>query len=407
MLNQKKIKIDDYNYNLPGEKIAFVPKTERDTSKLLVYNMNDKTITDSTFEQLNDFLNPDMMLIFNNSRVIHARLLVHNTTGAAIEIFCLEPILPTSELTHALAVTKQTTWKCLVGNAKRWKSPLTISLIINDKPVTITAIKGERLDDAFEVQFCWDDEQVTFAEWVEVYGKMPLPPYIKRAAEKSDEIRYQTVYAKVDGSVAAPTAGLHFSDKLLSKIKQNGIKTDYVTLHVGAGTFKPVTAEEIGEHFMHSEQIVIDRNMIQRLVNQLDKKIIAVGTTVARSLESLFIIGAKLYLQLPQPFHINQWEYYENSNIQQVTTSVALNALIDFMKDNDLEFITASTQLMIVPSYQHRLIKGIITNFHQPKSTLLLLIASILGDDWKNIYAHALSHDYRFLSYGDANFYYM
>src|SRR5574344_1960814 len=236
---------------------------------------------------------------------------------------------------------------------------------------------------------------------------MPLPPYIKRAAEKSDEIRYQTVYAKVDGSVAAPTAGLHFSDKLLSKIKQNGIKTDYVTLHVGAGTFKPVTAEEIGEHFMHSEQIVIDRNMIQRLVNQLDKKIIAVGTTVARSLESLFIIGAKLYLQLPQPFHINQWEYYENSNIQQVTTSVALNALIDFMKDNDLEFITASTQLMIVPSYQHRLIKGIITNFHQPKSTLLLLIASILGDDWKNIYAHALSHDYRFLSYGDANFYYM
>lgn len=405
MQSEKKIRIEDYNYALPNERIAFFPKEERDSSKLLIYHIHNQKITDSTFDKLPQFLTDEMMLVFNNSRVIHARLLVHNATGAAIEIFCLEPLLPTSELSSALAATGEVTWKCLVGNAKRWKLPIDISVLVGDVPLTVTATKGKRIDDAFHVTFRWDSPSITFAEWVEAYGKMPLPPYIKRTAEKSDELRYQTVYAKFDGSVAAPTAGLHFSQKLLEEIKESNILMDYVTLHVGAGTFKPVACEEIGEHYMHNEQIVIHRDMLLRLIQHIDKKIIAVGTTVARSLESIFIIGAKLYLHCENPFHVSQWEYYENEQIKEVEVLPALQSLLDYMQENDLEFMTASTQLMIVPSYRHKLMKGIITNFHQPKSTLLLLIASYVGEKWRDIYAHALAHEYRFLSYGDANLY--
>ncbi len=405
MTPQKNIRIEDFDYPLPDERIAFYPKESRTTSKLLVYQRGNKCITDSDFASLPDFLSPDMMVVFNDSKVIHARLLVHNATGAAIEIFCLEPLLPTTEQTAALAQTGPVTWKCFVGNAKRWKQPLSFEVELNGRQLTVMAEKGAQVENAFEVAFSWNDASVTFAEWVEAYGKTPLPPYIKRMAEKADETRYQTVYAHYDGSVAAPTAGLHFSKELVKEIENKGVETDYVTLHVGAGTFKPVTAEAIGDHYMHDEQIVIRRELLEHLLASRQKTIVAVGTTVTRSLESIFIMGAKLHLGLPNPLHVEQWEVYENSDIQKVEKEDALKALLHYLDERQLDCVTSSTCLMIVPSYQFKMMGAIITNFHQPKSTLLLLISAYLGDAWRDIYAHALSHGYRFLSYGDANFY--
>ena len=403
-MSPKEIRIEDFNYDLPNERIAFFPKDVRDSSKLLVYKKSTDTITDSTFDRLPEFLDSDMMLVFNDSRVIHARLLVQNPTGASIEIFCLEPVLPTSELTQALAETGAVTWKCFIGNAKRFKHPITFSVPVGETEVTVTAEKGEPVENAFLVHFSWN-ESVTFAEWVEAYGKMPLPPYIKRTAEKADEVRYQTVYAHYDGSVAAPTAGLHFSKPLMQRIKEQGIACEYVTLHVGAGTFKPVTADSIGEHFMHDEQIVIHKELIYHLLQNIDKKVICVGTTVTRSLESIFIIGAKLKLGLPEPFHVQQWEYYEDARIAGMAAEESLQSIYNYLDSNDLEYITASKQLMIAPSYRFKMMKGIITNFHQPKSTLLLLVSAYLGDEWHKLYRHALDENYRFLSYGDANLY--
>lgn len=403
-MSPKEIRIEDFNYELPNERIAFFPKDVRDSSKLLVYKKGNGTITDSTFDHLSEFLDPDMMLVFNDSRVIHARLLVQNPTGASIEIFCLEPLSPTTELTQALAQTGIATWKCFIGNAKRFKHPIAFSVPVGETEVTITAEKGDQVENAFLVQFTWNEE-VTFAEWVEAYGKMPLPPYIKRTAEKADEVRYQTVYAHYDGSVAAPTAGLHFSKPLMQRITEQGIACEYVTLHVGAGTFKPVTADCVGEHFMHDEQIVIHKKLIDNLLKNIDKKIIAVGTTVTRSLESIFIIGAKLKLGLPNPLHVQQWEYYENAAISGMSVEDSLRAIYNYLDENGLEYVTGSTQLMIAPSYQFKMMKGIVTNFHQPKSTLLLLISAYLGDEWRKLYHHALESGYRFLSYGDANLY--
>ena len=405
MTTQKNIRIDDFDYPLPDERIAFYPKESRTTSKLLVYRRGNHEITDSNFASLPDFLTSDMMVVFNDSKVIHARLLVHNATGAAIEIFCLEPLAPTTELSAALAQTGPVTWKCFVGNAKRWKQPLSFEVTVNGHNLTVTAEKGRQVENAFEVHFSWQDRGVTFAEWVEAYGKTPLPPYIKRVAEKSDESRYQTVYAHYDGSVAAPTAGLHFSKELLQDIENKGIETEYVTLHVGAGTFKPVTADTIGDHYMHDEQIVIRRELVEHLLRTTDKRIVAVGTTVTRSLESIFIIGAKLQLGLPNPLHVEQWEVYENPAISTVSVEDALKAILHYLDEKGLECVTASTCLMIVPSYSFKMMRAIITNFHQPKSTLLLLISAYLGDAWRDIYQHALSHEYRFLSYGDANLY--
>ncbi|MBR4488022.1 MAG: S-adenosylmethionine:tRNA ribosyltransferase-isomerase [Bacteroidales bacterium] len=405
MTTQKNIRIDDFDYPLPDERIAFYPKESRTTSKLLVYRRGNHEITDSNFASLPDFLTPDMMVVFNDSKVIHARLLVHNATGAAIEIFCLEPLAPTTELSAALAQTGPVTWKCFVGNAKRWKQPLSFEVTVNGHNLTVTAEKGRQVENAFEVHFSWQDRGVTFAEWVEAYGKTPLPPYIKRQAETGDETRYQTVYAHYDGSVAAPTAGLHFSKELLQDIENKGIETEYVTLHVGAGTFKPVTADTIGDHYMHDEQIVIRRELVEHLLRTTDKRIVAVGTTVTRSLESIFIIGAKLQLGLPNPLHVEQWEVYENPAISTVSVEDALKAILHFLDEKGLEYVTASTCLMIVPSYSFKMMRAIITNFHQPKSTLLLLISAYLGDAWRDIYQHALSHEYRFLSYGDANLY--
>lgn len=403
MIAQQQIKIEEYNYPLPAEKIAYFPAGSRDQSQLLVHK--DGTITDATFKDLAQFLSPNDVLAFNNSRVIHARLLVHNRNGAAIEIFCLEPLAPTREIQEAFVQTCRVSWKCFVGNAKRWKEPIEFIVEVNQKPLAITAVKGENSDGAFEVTFLWEDETVTLAEWIEAYGKIPLPPYIKRAAQTEDEQRYQTIFAQHNGSVAAPTAGLHFTEEVFRSLEEKNIETLWVTLHVGAGTFKPVSTETIGEHLMHKEQIVITRETIEAILNCNNKKIIAVGTTVARTLESLFIIGAKLYLNLPDPFNVQQWEIYENEELRKVDATTSLKMIYNYLIDNKLHFLTASTALMITPGYEHKIAKGLITNFHQPQSTLLLLIASYLGDKWKEIYQHALTHNYRFLSYGDSNLY--
>ena len=397
------ISLSDIDYFLPNEKIAFFPLENRDQSKLLVYK--DKTITDSNFNHLADFLDENCALVFNDSKVIHARLQLQNQYGANIEVFLLEPVYPTRDIASAFSQTGVVAWKCLVGNAKKFRDAISFEVMCNDNKIGITAEKGDRIGDAFLVTFMWDDETVTFAEWLEAYGKMPLPPYIKRDANAADELRYQTIYADRKGSVAAPTAGLHFSEKVLKSLKNKNIVLKNITLHVGAGTFKPITTDSVLEHQMHQEQILISRDTVEFLLNNTHKKIVAVGTTVARTLESLFIMGAKLHLNIPQFAKIEQFEIYENAALQKVTVEEALSALSNHFKECDLQEIHAVTSLMILPHYPHKIAKGLITNFHQPKSTLLLLISSYLGEAWRDVYEHALNNGYRFLSYGDSNLY--
>jgi S-adenosylmethionine:tRNA ribosyltransferase-isomerase len=401
----KNIRIEDYDYPLPESRIAYYPAEQRDSSKLLIYNTKDGGITDSVFHNLPDFLSENHWIVFNNSKVIHARLLVHNATGAAIEIFCLEPLKPTSDPAVAFTLSGSVTWKCMVGNARKWKHPIDIEVPLDERVIHIRAERGEAVEGTFEVTFTWDEAEVSFAEWIEAYGKVPLPPYIRRAAEDSDTERYQTVYAKHDGSVAAPTAGLHFTDDLLAKLVSKGVETEYVTLHVGAGTFKPVSSETIGGHFMHEEKIVITEDFIRKLLKNRDKQLIAVGTTVTRTLESLFVVGAKLHLGLDNPLLVEQWETYENPAIHEVTLDQSLMAIMNFLEEQDTDMLRAATRLIILPTYTRHIVNGLITNFHQPKSTLLLLISNFLGDDWHRIYRHALDNGYRFLSYGDANLY--
>lgn len=401
----KNIRIEDYDYPLPESRIAYYPAEQRDSSKLLIYNTKDGGITDSVFHNLPDFLSENHWIVFNNSKVIHARLLVHNATGAAIEIFCLEPLKPTSDPAVAFTLSGSVTWKCMVGNARKWKHPIDIEVPLDERVIHIRTERGEAVEGTFEVTFTWDEAEVSFAEWIEAYGKVPLPPYIRRAAEDSDTERYQTVYAKHDGSVAAPTAGLHFTDDLLAKLVSKGVETEYVTLHVGAGTFKPVSSETIGGHFMHEEKIVITEDFIRKLLKNRDKQLIAVGTTVTRTLESLFVVGAKLHLGLDNPLLVEQWETYENPAIHEVTLDQSLTAILNFLEEQDTDMLRAATRLIILPTYKRHIVNGLITNFHQPKSTLLLLISNFLGDDWHRIYRHALDNGYRFLSYGDANLY--
>ena len=404
--NSRNIRIEDYDYALPESRIAYYPATERDRSKLLIFNKKEDKITDAVFHQLPDYLSEKQWLVFNNSKVIHARLLVHNATGAAIEIFCLEPLSPSSDPAVAFTLTGSVTWKCMVGNARKWKHPLEIEVPLGERTVRVRAERGEAIEGTFEVTFSWPDSDVSFAEWIEAYGKVPLPPYIHREAEESDTERYQTVYARHDGSVAAPTAGLHFTDDLLQSLNAKGVETEYVTLHVGAGTFKPVSSETIGGHFMHEEKILITEDFIHKMLENSEKQLIAVGTTVTRTLESLFVVGAKLHLGMENPLFVSQWETYDNPKIHEVTVNQSLTAILDYLKQHDTDMLRASTCLIILPTYTRHLVNGLITNFHQPKSTLLLLISNFLGDNWKRIYQHALDHEYRFLSYGDSNLYF-
>jgi S-adenosylmethionine:tRNA ribosyltransferase-isomerase len=402
----RNIRIEDYDYPLPESRIAFYPAAQRDDSKLLIFNKKEGKITDAVFHQLPDFLNENHWLVFNDSKVIHARLQVHNATGAAIEIFCLEPLSPSIDPAVAFTLSGSVTWKCMVGNARKWKHPIEIEVPLHERIIHVRAERGEAVEGTFEVTFTWPDADVSFAEWVEAYGKVPLPPYIRRDAEDSDMERYQTVYARHDGSVAAPTAGLHFTGDLLHTLNVKGVETEYVTLHVGAGTFKPVSSETIGGHFMHEEKILITESFIRKLLDNKDKQLLAVGTTVTRTLESLFVIGAKLHLGLDNPLVVEQWETYDNPEIHKVSVEQSLAAILSYLQAHDTDMLRAATRLIILPTYTRHIVGGLITNFHQPKSTLLLLISNFLGEDWHRIYQHALDNGYRFLSYGDANLYY-
>ena len=398
MTNIKNISINEYDYPLPEERIAKYPLAERDASKLLV--MKDGKIQASQFKHIGDFLPPKALLVFNETKVIRARLQFQKETGSHIEIFCLEP---DDDYQIAFSSASPVRWKCLVGNSKRWRDGnLQMALHANEQDIVLTAKRIEKNDQYSEIEFLWTPSGLPFATILEAAGEIPLPPYLHRDAEPEDRDRYQTVFARYDGSVAAPTAGLHFTKPLLERLKAEGFELDEVTLHVGAGTFRPVATQTIGEHAMHSETIIVRKSLIQNLIKHLNDNIIPVGTTSTRTLESLYWIGMMLTEQgmALRELHVNQWYPYESHST--LSTKEALQKIIDYLERHQLTQIEASTALMIAPSYKMKVITGLITNFHQPKSTLLLLVSALIGDRWKVAYQFALDNGFRFLSYGDS-----
>ena len=398
MTTVKDISIDAYDYPLPEERIAKYPLPERDASNLLV--LKDNEIKKSQFKHIGDFLPHDALLVFNETKVIRARLQFHKATGSRIEIFCLEP---EKDYQVAFSATSPVRWKCLIGNSKRWKEgKLSMELTVGGRPVVLNAERIFQNDQYAEIEFSWTPENVPFASVLEAAGEIPLPPYLHRDAEPDDRDRYQTVFARYDGSVAAPTAGLHFTQPLIAALREQGFAFDEVTLHVGAGTFKPVATDTIGEHAMHSETIVVRKSLIQNLICHFGKPVIPVGTTSTRTLESLYWIGVMLKEQGMElrPLHVEQWFPYEDH--APLTAAEALQNIVDYLDKHGLTRLEASTALMIAPSYKMRVITGLITNFHQPKSTLLLLVSALIGDRWKDCYRFALDNGFRFLSYGDS-----
>lgn len=394
------INIDDYNYPLNDDQIAKFPLASRDQSRLLIHHGS--TIAEDKFQNLARHLPKDTFLVMNNTRVVHARIFFRKQTGALIEVFCLEPVSPATEIETAFQQKKTVVWKCLVGNARRWKSGiLTGAFGHGDETVRIEVENLGRHDDAFSLKISWQPEELSFAEVLESAGKIPLPPYIHREATANDHIQYQTVYAQYDGSVAAPTAGLHFTPKVLSEVEAAHIKTDHVTLHVGAGTFKPVNSRGISHHIMHAEQMVVSRRFIENLAKHRGK-VVAVGTTSVRTLESLYWFGIKLMNDPQAAFFIHQFDPYKYKKQELVTASEALQNILTYLERTNTSTLKGATQLLIIPGYTYMITGGMVTNFHQPRSTLLLLIAALLGDKWKEIYTFALQNNFRFLSYGDA-----
>lgn len=396
-----ELKISEYTYSLPVEKIAQYPLAERDSSKLLVYDKGN--ISEKIFKELPGIIPKNSLLIFNKTRVINARLRFKNQYGKDIEIFTLEPAEHT-ELVTALSIKGSVKWLCLVGNLKAWKSGKLESKINTETgSITLAAELLEKRGDSFIVCLSWQPAEKTFAEILEIFGDVPLPPYMKRDSETGDKTTYQTVYAENEGSVAAPTAGLHFTEAVFDGLKRSQIKTDFVTLHVGAGTFKPVKSETISGHEMHSESFYINKATISRLLENFNvNKIIAVGTTSMRTIESLYWFG----VQLLQGRHsgtevlISQWEPYENTS-EDVRR--ALKAVMEYMNSANIEHLYGKTNIIIVPGYDFKIFSGLITNFHQPGSTLLLLIAAFIGNNWQGVYDYALNNEFRFLSYGDSS----
>jgi len=395
------LSIDEYDYPLPQERIAQYPLAQRDESKLLVHTNH---IQEATFKDIASFLPENSRLVFNNTRVVQARLNFQKESGALIEIFCLEPVSPTREIQEAFLQKEEGIWKCLVGNRKKWKKDaLSLSFNVNGQKGHLNAERVEDIDESSLIRFSWFPKELSFAEVLEQSGKIPLPPYMHRKAEENDRVRYQTIYAEHNGSVAAPTAGLHFTKTVFDTLKTKNISTAYVTLHVGAGTFKPVSEDEVGKHKMHAEQILIERAFIENLINKPHEKRIAVGTTSIRTLESLFWLGTKMhYFPNAETYTLGQWEAYELAKKPKLSSPQALNEILAFLKKTQSDIFHSETQILIGPGYEFQVIDGMITNFHQPKSTLLLLISAYLGDSWKSIYNYALEHDFRFLSYGDS-----
>lgn len=395
----KNISITDFDYHLPEEKIALFPAETRDASKMLIFK--DNQIVDSVFSHIDNFLPSDSILIMNDTRVIRARLNFRKESGALIEVFCLEPLQPYTDIQLAMQQTNGCVWKCLVGNAKKWKKNLLfIQLNIGEVTVKLSAQMISKDNDTYKIAFEWNHSEITFSEIIEAAGIIPLPPYITRKAVDEDYFRYQTVFSKNDGSVAAPTAGLHFTEDVLQKLAGKNISTNYLTLHVGAGTFKPVKSDDVSRHIMHTEQIIVKKSLIKKIVEQ-HSKIIAVGTTSVRSLESLYAFGLHYYKNKSLPSTIKQWDIYK-CNHDKTDVLQVMESLLNLMERDKLEVFSFNTAAMIVPGYKFRIVDGMITNFHQPRSTLLLLISAFTGDSWKKIYHHALDNNYRFLSYGDA-----
>lgn len=396
--NPQSIAIADFDYPLPDDRIAKFPLERRDQSKLLVYRGG--SIVESRFDHVPDLLPPDTLLIFNNTKVIHARLFFRKPTGSTIEVFCLEPF----QMPVALSFEQRghCTWTCFIGNNKKWKEgSLSRQLDIHGQTVTLTATRRQAVGNAWIVDFDWDGG-LSFAELIDQAGVIPLPPYLHREAVSSDNERYQTVYALHQGSVAAPTAGLHFSSEVFEALRQKGIATDFITLHVGAGTFKPVSTPTIGEHEMHVEKIEISRSNIECILNHLGHTVIPVGTTTVRTIESVYWFGVKLSRNSKlDAMHVMQWDPYELESLN-VSTEQAYRNVLHWMDDQGIEQLEGDTQLMIAPGYRYHVISGLITNFHQPKSTLLLLVSALVGDAWKECYRYALDHQFRFLSYGDS-----
>lgn len=390
------INIQDFNYNLPDDKIAKYPLKNREDSKLLIYNKG--KIEEQSFNNITGLISKNDFLVYNNTKVIQARLKFKKETGANIEVFCLEPYSP-ADYSLNFQAKKSCKWKCIVGNLKKWKQGKISSKINNTD--TIFAEKIETIDATHIIEFTWNNNTLTFAEILEQSGQTPIPPYLKRDSEKSDTNRYQTVYSKHKGSVAAPTAGLHFTNSIIETLKQKGTNIGNITLHVGAGTFKPVQSNSVSEHEMHSEHFLVTKNLIENLIKNIGN-IIAVGTTTVRTLESLYYIGLKLETKPNNlNFHIKQWEVYDLLN--KIDVKKALQNILNYMNENELNKIEASTQIIIVPGYKFHIVNKLITNFHQPKSTLLLLISAFIGDDWKLNYEYALKNNFRFLSYGDSS----
>ena len=400
MTNIKDIRIEEYNYPLPDERIAKHPLTERDKCKLLVRNSNGN-ISEHIFAEIPDLLPDNSMLIYNNTRVINARLRFRKGDGGAlIEIFCLEPVEP-RDYAVSFASTAQCSWLCFVGNSKRWKQgSLSLDVNINDTIISLNATRINKDGNASVVMFSWDDSEVTFAQIIEAAGEIPIPPYLNRSTEASDSSDYQTVYSHIDGSVAAPTAGLHFTDDVLNAISQRGIPRRELTLHVGAGTFQPVKSENIGEHEMHSEFIAVPRTLIEELAST-ERDVVAVGTTSVRTLESIYHIGCLLYQGLPAN-ELPQWYPYSD-NHPHLPVKESLNTILRHLDETGEDRLIASTRVIIAPGYKYQIVKGIITNFHQPQSTLLLLVSAFVNGDWKAMYDFALEKNFRFLSYGDAS----
>ena len=405
MMEPKHIQIKDYNYPLPDERIAKFPLAERDTSKLLVYQQGN--ISQDHFRSLPDYLPQGALMIFNNTRVVRARLHFRKSTptqnenslGALIEIFILEPAMPVEYQENFLSRGK-CSWYCMVGNLKKWKTgALHQEICIGQERVTLSASRVGTHGTSHEIEFSWNSNH-TWAEVLEATGELPIPPYLNRNTEQSDLTTYQTVYSKIKGSVAAPTAGLHFTPEVLSALDAHGIDREEVTLHVGAGTFKPVKSEEIGDHDMHTEHIAVRRETIEKLI-RYEGKAIAVGTTSVRTLESLYYMGI-LAMQGKEDLHVEQWMPYE-SDTKGIDTCQALSALLEYMDKRNIDVLHSSTQIIIAPGYDFHIVRVMITNFHQPQSTLLLLVSAFVKGDWHNIYDYALANDFRFLSYGDSS----